>query len=129
MRFTIIMALTLLSCTKNSEEFQLINNDNHLLHGQYIVDYKTIEQPTGTLIFAHEGSSQWSNRDGQMMPDVHEYTTDSLYFYQGSSTGAVRIKYSNGIPTQVGCRHVVSSSNNHISWKQNDWIITYYYFK
>ena len=48
-----------------------------------------------------------------MMPDMHEYTTDSLYFYQGNSTGTVRIKYQDGIPTQVGCRKVISKSQSY----------------
>lgn len=128
MRYIFIVAMSLMACTKQTEQFIVPDDTTHILQGQYTVDYKTIEQPTGTLIFAHEGSSQWANRTGQIMPDMHQYATDSLYFYQGGSTGAVRIKYKDGIPTQVGCRKVVSASHNHIAWQQDDWVITYYYF-
>ena len=36
------------------EQFIVPDETTHILQGQYTVDYKTIEQPTGTLIFAHE---------------------------------------------------------------------------
>jgi len=129
MRFIFIIAMSLMACTKQADSFIIPNEPTNILSGQYTVDYKTIEQPTGTLLFAHEGSSQWANRTGQMMQDIHTYASDSLYFLQGQTTGAVRIKYDNGYPTQVGCRKVVSAGHNHISWRQDDWIITYYYFE
>ena len=102
-----------------------------ILEGHYEVSYKIHESADGsTMLFSPHDVSE---RDGAMAEMKLEFTADSLHISQlmsnGWVEGAVKLKWKNGIPTQVGCREVVYATENEIHWMQNDVIIKNYLIK
>lgn len=98
------------SCTKDTSSSQ------YILSGEYEVYETIIEMPEETLVF---------NQGGEKLV----FTATDLYWYylnddEWVSTGDVRLTYIDDRLIKVGCRTVVSYDQDHITWEQDDWLIT-----
>ena len=93
----------------------------NLLIGDYTVTSVTIDKPDETLVFRPE--------DGNMMPERMVFTDSVVVFYyyyddQWNYTGESDLTYKNDILVRLGCRTVTEYSSDHITWQQDDWLIT-----
>ncbi len=98
------------SCTKNNSPSQ------YMLSGEYEVYETIIEMPEETLVFGDSGEKL-------------VFTSTDVYWYylnddEWVSTGDVRLTYVDNMLVKVGCRTVVSYDQDHITWEQDDWLIT-----
>lgn len=98
------------SCTENNSSSQ------YILSGEYEVYETIIEMPEETLVFGDSGEKL-------------VFTSTDVYWYylnndEWVSTGDVRLTYVDNILVKVGCRTVVSYDKDHITWEQDDWLIT-----
>ena len=134
--FVVMFGMFMMSCTTEIipdtyESVPTATSVPKILEGDYEVAYKIHEAADGsTMLFSPHDVSE---RDGAMAEMRLTFTSDSLYIAQlmsnGWSEGSVRLKWKNGIPTQVGCRKVVYATENEIHWMQNDVIIKNYLIK
>ena len=134
--FVVMFGIFMMSCTTDVipntyESVPSAASVPKILEGEYEVSYKIHELADGTTrLFS---ANDVSERYGQMAEMRMTFTSDSLIFNQlmsnGWIEGSVRLKWKNGIPTQVGCREVVYASENEIHWMQNDVIIKNYLIK
>jgi|DEB0MinimDraft_3_1074331.scaffolds.fasta_scaffold157126_2 hypothetical protein len=98
------------SCTKNNSSSQ------NILSGEYEVYETIIEMPEETLVFGDSGEKL-------------VFTSTDVYWYylnnnEWVNTGNVRLTYVDNILVKVGCRNVISYDQDHITWEQDDWLIT-----
>ena len=134
--FVFMFGMFMMSCTSDviPESYNSVPTTSsvpRILNGEYEVSYKIHELADGTTrLFS---ANDVSERFGQMAEMKMTFTSDSLVIAQlmsnGWTEGSVRVKWKNGIPTQVGCREVVYASENEIHWMQDDVIIKNYLIK
>lgn len=137
--FVVLFGMFMMSCTTEIipdtyESVPTATSAPNILDGDYEVAYKIHEAVDGsTMLFTYEDSPYWEERDGQIAPMRLTFGADSLRISQlmsnGWTEGSVKLKWKNGIPTQVGCKEVVYSSENEIHWMQNDVIIKNFLIK
>lgn len=108
--FSLLFLIVTCSCTVEDvhSPFQLL--------GEYEVYETIIEKPDETLVFEQNNEKL-------------VFTSTDVYWYylndgEWISTGDVSLTYIGNVLTKVGCRDVVSYDHNHITWKQDDWVIT-----
>ena len=93
---------------------------NDQLSGDYTVTSLTIEKPEETLVFTPGVS---------MLPCRMVFTDTAVLFYdyyndQWNYSGDSKLIYKNDVLVKVGCRTVTDYSSSHITWRQDDWLIT-----
>ena len=107
--FSLLFLIVTCSCTTE-------DNSPTILIGEYEIDEVIIEKPDETLVF---------DQDNEMIV----FTATDMYFYyrnndQWKENGSVRLTYKDDQLMKVGCRDVVSYDHTHITWTQDDWVIT-----
>ena len=107
--FLFLFMVVTCSCTKE-------DHSSTILLGEYEVYETIIEKPDETLVFEQNNEKL-------------VFTSTDVYWYylngeEWISTGDVSLTYIDNQLVKVGCRTVVSYDNNHISWEQDDWLIT-----
>lgn len=120
-----------MSCTKVEFEEQLVPENQpteYLYDGMYEITKKVFIQSDGSEKHFFPTDTDWSEEvDGWFAKTTINFTSDSLEINQlmsnGWSSGKVLLKWSNGIPTRVGCRYVETATESVLSWKQEDVII------
>lgn len=131
-KLILLIGLLAMSCTKTeiATEIVAVNEEPtwYLYEGMYEVTRMTFIQPDGTATNFFPANSDWSEEvDGWFPETTMSFSSDSLEFNQlmsnGWSSGKVLLKWSNGIPTRVGCRYVETATETILSWKQEDVII------
>lgn len=142
--FFVIATITMVSCSKEipttdyvttqSDSTYSVTCSDKILWGEYEVMYKVHHYDNGKqVVFAHEGSAYWEERDGQMPEMKLNFTQDKLFIsqlmQQGWSEGDVSLKWNQCTPVKVGCRYVVEVSETMISWRQDDMVIINYLTK
>ena len=107
--FSLLFLIVTCSCTKESYA-------PAILLGEYEVYETIIEKPDETLVFEQNNEKL-----------VFTASTIDWYYFNGSewvNTGDVSLTYVGDQLVKVGCRTVVSYDQHHISWEQDDWVIT-----
>lgn len=142
--FFVFATITMVSCCKDmptteyvttqSDSTYSVTCSDKILWGQYEVMYKVLHYDNGKrVVFAHEGSAHWEERDGEMPPMKLNFTQDKLFIsqlmLQGWSEGDVSLKWNQCAPVKVGCRYVVNVSESMISWRQDDMVVINYLTK
>jgi hypothetical protein len=119
-----LSVLALISCEKDIQP-------TRILDGTYIVESKVWIEADGTEnLYVPIGTDVTGmNVKGRMVPTKLTFQGNSLNIAQlmneGWKDGWVEMEWMNDKPFRVGCYYVESSSENHISWYQNDVIIKY----
>ncbi len=115
--FLLLSTITMVACTKTNVE------PLRELDGIYEVDKIKITFGDGTKkVFSAENNT--------MLSQLLEFRGDSAYFYVLQdeeyipSDRGVYCEWYRGKLLKVGCRQVIAYSSNHITWKQNDWLVT-----
>lgn len=107
--FSLLFMVVTCSCTKE-------DHSSTILLGEYEVYETIIEKPDETLVFEQNNEKL-------------VFTSTDVYWYylnneEWISTGDVSLTYVGDQLVKVGCRTVVSYDQHHISWEQDDWVIT-----
>ena len=107
--FSLLFLIVTCSCTKESYA-------PTILLGEYEVYETIIEKPDETLVFEQNNEKLVFTAS----------TIDWYYLNDGEwvNTGDVSLTYVGDQLVKVGCRTVVSYDQHHISWEQDDWVIT-----
>lgn len=107
--FSLLFLIVTCSCTKESYA-------PTILLGEYEVYETIIEKPDETLVFEQNNEKLVFTAS----------TIDWYYLNDGEwvNTGDVSLTYVGDQLVKVGCRTVVSYDQYHISWEQDDWVIT-----
>lgn len=120
LKVTIIPVLILLlilfsSCSKSE-----LPKKEFMLSGTYEVAEMIVETPQGTSVY-EAGTG--------MLPERLVFMNTKINWYVFSNgewvdQGSVPMTVIDGRIVKVGCRNVLSYSEDHIAWDQDDWIIT-----
>jgi len=107
--FSLLFLIVTCSCTKESYA-------PTILLGEYEVYETIIEKSDETLVFEQNNEKLVFTAS----------TIDWYYLNDGEwvNTGDVSLTYVGDQLVKVGCRTVVSYDQHHISWEQDDWVIT-----
>ena len=107
--FSLLFLIVTCSCAKESYA-------PTILLGEYEVYETIIEKPDETLVFEQNNEKLVFTAS----------TIDWYYLNDGEwvNTGDVSLTYVGDQLVKVGCRTVVSYDQHHISWEQDDWVIT-----
>ena len=111
----LVVLLGLASCASSS------TYPTKLLIGDYTVTSVTIDKPEGIMVFTPD--------NGNMMPQRMVFTDSVVVFYyyyddQWNYSGESDLTYKDDVLIKVGCRTVTEYSSSHITWEQDDWLIT-----
>tara|TARA_R110000744_G_scaffold116898_2_gene218481 strand:- start:676 stop:1032 length:357 start_codon:yes stop_codon:yes gene_type:complete len=113
-----IAAITMVACTETNIE------PSRELDGVYELDEVRITYGDGTI-------EVFSTSNNRTLPALYEFKEDSMYIYvlqddeYINTTGrGVYCEWYRGQLLKVGCRQVIAYSDSHITWKQNDWLVT-----
>ena len=136
--FFLIATISMVACTKEmptteyvttySEDTTSVTCSDKVLWGEYEVLYIVHQYDDGKeMLFTHQFSPYWEERDGEMLRTKFCFTQDKMYisqlFQQGWDEGDVDLKWSQCQPVKVGCRQVIEVSETMISWRQDDKVI------
>jgi len=142
--FFLIATITMVACNKEvptaeyittySEDTTSVTCSDKVLWGEYEVLYKVHQYDDGKqMLFTHEGSPYWEERDGQMAMMKLNFTQDKMYIsqllQQGWNDGDVSLKWKQCQPVKVGCKQVIDVSETMISWRQDNMIVINYLTK
>ena len=113
-----VLLLTVLLGLASCADSSVYLNDQ--LSGDYTVTSLTIEKPEETLVFT-PGIG--------MLPSRMVFTETEVLFYdyyndQWNYSGESQLIYKDDVLVKVGCRAVTDYSSDHITWRQDDWLIT-----
>lgn len=117
----LLFTISMVSCSKTNVELP-----SRELEGVY-ENYKT------KITFGDGSVKVFSVEDNTMQSYLYDFTQDSVYIYvlqDGEYIPPQEGLYCEWYRDQllkVGCRQVIAYSSNHITWKQNDWLITKYF--
>lgn len=142
--FFLIATITMVACTKEmptseyvitySEDTTSVTCSDKVLWGEYEVLYKVLQYDDGKqMLFTHQFSPYWEERDGEMPRTKLRFTQDKLFIsqlmQQGWIEGDVNLRWKQCQPVKVGCKQVVDVSETMISWRQDDMVIINYLTK
>jgi len=127
MKYLIIIALALASCTKTTVDVCETKT-------KYQVTHKTLLKPNGKLLIAAPESSPLFGQHDMQMSEMTVEMTDTAYFISqlmsnGWHTGHSPMTWDGCTPATVGCYTVHEFTDEYISWYQQGTLITSFLVK